>query len=158
MPSRLSSLRAGWGRKWNRLHLRVSRNLYRYVPAKMRKRYVMYRAVVEKPEEFGRLFNSGEKVLQLHFYPKNAREMVAAVNGIIARAPEIAERGYFGFYGDTPNTALINLWKKRGAMIVESPSDESSEARRHYAYGVTHLGWPKEYLSSPVQRIVFPFS
>lgn len=65
--------------------------------------------------------------------------------------------GFAGVYGDTPTPELHRFWGKQGATIVDCPPADAAIARKHYAYGVKHFGFPPEYLNAPIKRVLVPF-
>ncbi len=108
---------------------------------------------VGSPVSFGGNFRRGEKVIELHFFPKSAREMDAALRQVQGLIPKWKAQGVVGVFGDTPTEVLWKWWQKRGASITVPSLRDQAIAREHYRRAVKQLQFPEKYLSSPIKRI-----
>lgn len=112
-----------------------------------------FERIVHAPASFGGGFKRGEKVIELHFFPKSAREMDAALRQVQGLIPKWKAQGVVGVFGDTPTEVLWKWWQKRGASITVPSLRDQAIAREHYRRAVKQLQFPEKYLSSPIKRI-----
>lgn len=116
-----------------------------------------FERTVHAPASFGGGFKRGERVIELHFFPKSAREMDVGLKQVQAMVPKWKAMGIVGVFGDTPTEVLWRWWQKRGASIQVPSLADQAIAREHYRRAVKQLNFPEKYLSSPIKRIIMRF-
>ena len=94
----------------------------------------------------------------MHFYATNARDMRGLIRLLEKTVPELKKNGFAGAYGDTPNTGLRKILKKRfGAFEMQSPGKAARKARRRYNLFVSGGEFPEKYSSALVRRLALRF-
>lgn len=114
---------------------------------------------VQRPEDFGAWFRQGQRVFEAHMNAVNARDMFRLLDMFERQMPAWRAKGFVGMVGDTPNEALVRLFRRRfrHCHTFPSPKKAVEETRRRYAYNVEKNGFSADYLYTPVTRIVVPF-
>lgn len=115
-------------------------------------------AIVKRPQEFGGVFQSGEKVLRVHVDSTNRRELLTILRKYSEERHMLKENGFAGMYGDTSNPQIINAFTKMfEARQMTPPPEAIIEARKYYEQKVRLRGYPPEYLETPVKRLCVRF-
>lgn len=124
--------------------------------------------IVKNPKIYRGLFKKGERILYVHFELTNKnisvkqRDAVRLVRSL--KDPSILQSmkdaGYVGLCGDTPTTTIAKLFemaggKNLGSEVIPKPVKAREKAR--YLLHMVGRGYPKKYLTRPLQRIVFRF-
>lgn len=124
--------------------------------------------VVKNPKLYGHLFSKGERILYVHFELTNKNDSIKQRDAVrLVRAlkdpsnlQSMKDAGYAGLCGDTPTTTLAKLFemaggKNLGNSVIPKPIKAREKAR--YLLHIMGRGYPKKYLTRPLQRIVFRF-
>ncbi len=141
-----------------RIRLAVSRWIHLQMKQRIfhrRWRGVSFR--IEDAGEFRGIFRPGEKVMELHFFSADPRSLVLSMRETLDAIPRLRGKGFVGFYGDTPNEAIIRFWRRHGAEITESPAHSRRAARRFYESMMKEEGFSPKYADTAIRRILFRF-
>lgn len=123
----------------------------------------LFRIEVSNPSQFGNCFSKGEKTLQPRLFSTSAREALSLIEEFFDRIPEFKSKGFAGMCGDSSNPVVFKAFKrfaiKRGLQAVEAstPKRDALDVRRWYLQGHLKYGFPKEWLSAPIKRLVIKF-
>ena len=72
-------------------------------------------------------------------------------------AEKLVEDGFVGLFGDTSNTAIINLFKRRfGSSVMDSPDAAKQEIKANLVQEIA-AGLGDKYRNSPIKRIIVKF-
>jgi hypothetical protein len=124
--------------------------------------------IVKDPKLYGGLFKKGEKILYVHFELTNKNNSVKQRDAVklvkTLRDPSILQSmkdaGYVGMCGDTPTTSLAKLFEMAGGKNLGSsaiPAGIKAREKSRYLLHMLGRGYPKKYLTRPLQRIVYRF-
>ncbi|MBF0122770.1 MAG: methyltransferase, partial [Candidatus Omnitrophica bacterium] len=114
---------------------------------------------------------SGEKVIDIHVEvtytgqdkPEEKAKRVREITQLFAsltsgeRKKELLSKGYTRIMGDTPNTFLLELLRRKGFQDAPIPWFDAVLAASNYRYGVRELGYPPYNLMG-VRRVVLSLS
>ncbi|MDD5162684.1 MAG: hypothetical protein PHD95_00580 [Candidatus ainarchaeum sp.] len=117
---------------------------------------------VSSPRRYRNFFGKGETILNAHFDTTteklpSPREALLLLRRFVGTFSELKRAGYSSFVGDTPNSALVNFFRRQGAQITQTPLPTGMGAKLRYARSVYDWNYPRQYAKMPVFRVMLRF-
>lgn len=107
------------------------------------------------------LFKRGDKVLYFHLEATDRTAAHGLVNKMVDNYTKktLRESGFVGIYADTPNNKALDYFVKKGFIVTKekTPILVNARERVRYAKNVLVHGYPKKYLTAPMQRVALKF-
>jgi len=116
---------------------------------------------------FRRAFKIGDRIGKITiefggpYSQERGREIATLIRKFKERFEGLKEKyGLRGFYGDSPNTTLIDHFQRHfeDSFLANPPAFDRRFARTNYDYDIRSGRYPRKYANTPVTRIVFGYT